>query len=68
MQLERVVSAVGDEDDGLTQVRMQGGQDGQTRGARQGQAGNLLPGLHVSQETLIGRECADFGEEEFHIL
>ena len=39
MQLERMVGAVGDQHDGLIQVRVQGGQHRQARGARQGQTG-----------------------------
>jgi hypothetical protein len=66
MQLECVVSAVGDYYDWLAQVFMQGSQDRQTRRARQSQAGKLFPGLQVSQKMLIGGMGADLLEKKFH--
>jgi hypothetical protein len=61
-----MVGAVGDQDDRLPQVSVQGGQDRQPRGARQGQAGQEFARVQIRQQALISRERADLVEEKLH--
>ncbi len=56
-----------DEQDRPAQVRVQGSQDGQPRGARQGLSRKYSPGFQGSQQGLVGRQGADLVEEGFHL-
>src|SRR5688572_31528814 len=65
---QRVVGAVGDEQDRSIQVLVQGCKDRQTRGARQSQPRQLLAiGLELFQQLLVLREFANLVEKNFHI-
>ena len=63
-----MIGAVSDENNGLIQVRVQGSQHRQPRGARQGQSGLGFAGFQGCQESLVGRKGLDLFEEEFHVL
>ena len=56
-----MVGAVGDEQDRLVEVCVEGGKDWQARGAVQAKRLRLC---QIFQQGLILRKCADVGEEE----
>ena len=63
-QRQGMIGAVSDKQDRLVEVRVEGGEDGQARGARQSER-RCLP--HVFQDSLVVRKSANVIKEKLHL-